>query len=89
MVYPCVQDVVQVVFRQWNHEAQAFPPQRAHEALAQRIGLRTPDGDFEHLQSEVAYTLSKLLGEDVIPVMDQETIAVMNRNGFAQLLHRP
>ena len=80
---------MQVVFRQWNHEVQAFPPRRAYEVLAQRIGLGTPDRDFEHLQSQVVYTLVKRLGEDMIPVMDQETVAVMNRHGFAQLLHRP
>ena len=89
MVYPHVQDVVQVVFGQGNHEVQALPPQHAQQTLAKRIGLGTPDWDFEDLQSEVEYTLVELLGEDCVSVIDQETVAVINRNGIAKLLDRP
>ena len=58
---------------QRNQKVEALPPQRADKPLTQRIRLRTPWGCFEHLESQVSYTLVKRLREDAqyesIPVI--------------------
>ena len=62
MVYPRVQEVVQVMFGQRDHEIEAFPPQRADEPLAEGIRLGTPRRCFEDLQPQVVYMPVKRLG---------------------------
>jgi hypothetical protein len=37
----------------------------------------------------VPQLLIELLGEDAVPVMDQETVPMVNRDGFRQLLKGP
>lgn len=44
------QQTSQVVFTQRQHEVQAFPPLRAQQSFAQRIGLGTSHGGFEDPQ---------------------------------------
>jgi hypothetical protein len=53
------------------------------------LGLRTPYGGLEHPQPQVPYTLVELLREDGIPVMDEEAVAMVTRDGFAELLQCP
>src|SRR4051794_11472967 len=71
MRHPCCQDASPVMFCQRDHEVQAFPPQRAQEPFADRIGLGTSHRGLEHPQPQVAYTLVELLGKDRSPVMDE------------------
>ena len=78
-----------MVFSQGNQKVQAFPPQRADEPLAERIGLRTLRRRFEHPESQVAYALVELLREDAVAVMDEEAVGMVRWNRFAQLLQRP
>lgn len=87
--YPILEEALQVIFRQRHHKVQAFSPERAQKPLTESIRLGTPDWDVENLQSEVAYTLVKLLGENRIAVMDEKAVVVMNRDGFAKLMDRP
>jgi len=75
--------------RQGNHVIQAFPPQRADEPLAERLGLRSPHRRLAHSQSQVADALVKLLREDAIAVVNQESVGMVSRNRFAELLESP
>jgi hypothetical protein len=77
------------VLGQRDHEVRAFPPQRAQEPLTERIGLGTPHRCFEDPETQVPHLLIKLLGEDAVSVMDEEAIAVVNRDGFTQLRQGP
>ena len=74
---------------QRNNTVQTFPPQRADEPLAERIGLRSPHWRLEHPQPQVAHTLVELLREDAIAVMDQELVGMVSGNRFAKLLECP
>src|SRR5712691_7392069 len=44
---------------------------------------------FQDLQSQVAYALIKLLGENAVAVMNQEAVGMVSGNRFAQLLEDP
>jgi hypothetical protein len=78
-----------VVFRQGDHKVHTLPPQRAQEPLTEGIGLGTPRRCFQDPETQVPHLLIELLGEDAVPVMDQEAVAVVSWDRFAQLLHRP
>ena len=62
-----------MVCREGNQVIHAFPPQRADEPLAECIGLRRPHRRLEHPQPQVVDTLIKLLREDAITIMQQES----------------
>ena len=78
-----------MVFGQWNHKVQAFLPQRADEPLAEGICLGALRRRFQDPQSQVTYALIKLLGENAVAVMEQETVGMVSGNCFAQLLQGP
>jgi hypothetical protein len=89
MVYPLLEKTSQVMLGERNHEVHTLAAQRAQQALAKRIRLGTQWWGFQDPQPQVAYALVEFLAEDRIAVMDQETIAVVRRHRFAQLLERP
>jgi hypothetical protein len=72
-----------VILSQRNEKVQAFPPQRADEPLAERIGLRSPHRRLEHPQPQVAEALVKLLREDAIAIMKQASVGMVSGNRFA------
>ena len=72
--------------REGNQVIQAFPPQRADEPLAERIGLGTLGRGPPHLESQVVDTAVELCREDAIPVVKEEAVAMVERDGFAKLL---
>ena len=74
---------------QRNHQVQAFLPECSQYTFAEGIGLRPLGWCFEHPQAQMAYLLIELLREDAIAVMEQEAIAVVRWDRFAQLLQRP
>src|SRR2546427_1085604 len=89
MGHPCLHDASQVMLGQRDHTVQAFAPQRTDEPFAQRVRLRTLWWRFEHTHHQVTDALIELLREDAIPSMDEEAVAMISRDRFAQLLHRP
>ena len=78
-----------MVCAQRNQKVEALPPQRADKSLAERIGLRSPHRRLEHPQPQVTYALVQLLREDAIAVMYQESVSMVSRNRFAELLQGP
>src|SRR6267142_6490908 len=89
MAHPCVQDMAQVVRAQRDQNVQALPPERAQEPFTQGIRLGTAHRCFQDPETQMPHLLIELLGEHAVAVMDQETVAVINRDGFAKLLDRP
>ena len=84
-----MQDLSQVVFGAGNHIIQALPPQRTDKPLAQGIRLRALWRRFEHTYPQVTDALVKLLRENTVAVMEQETVGVVGGHRFAQLLECP
>src|SRR5688572_31374779 len=78
-----------MVFGQGDQTVQAYAPERAQEPLTQGIGLGALGWGLQYLQTEVAHTLVEVPGEDRIPIVDENTIGVVSRDRFTQLLERP
>ena len=78
-----------MVCRQRDNTVQTFSPQCAQQPLTERIGLRTLGRRFEDPESKVVYALVELRGENAVAIMQQKAVAMVSRNGFAQLLERP
>ena len=89
MRYPLHEDVSQVVRRQGNQVIQAFPPQCAQQPLAERVRLWTLGWSFQDPEPEVLYAAVKLRREDAIAIMEEEAIAMVRWERFAQLLQCP
>ena len=80
---PLRQNLSQVSFAERNHEVQA------NQSFTIGIGLRCSDRRSQDFQTQILYGLIHFFGEDAVPIMDQEAIAVIARNGFAELLRCP
>ena len=65
--YPLVQETPQVVPGQRDQKVQAFPPQRAQQPLAERIGLGAPHWSFEHPEPQMAHTAGQVAGRKYDP----------------------
>jgi hypothetical protein len=76
--HPLVQETSQVRLGERDQKIQAFPPQRADEPLADRVGLRALRRCGQEPQSKMARLLIELWGKDAVPIMDQEAIAVVS-----------
>ena len=74
-----------MVCREGNQVIHAFPPQRADEPLAEGIRLRALGRGFEDPEPQVTNVLVEVLRENAIPVMEEETVAMVRRERFAQL----
>jgi hypothetical protein len=77
MLDPLLQQASQLVLRHQNHTVQTLTPQRPKDAFADGVGLWSPGRHFQHLQSQVAYTALEVLGENTVPVMHQEAVAMV------------
>ena len=58
-------------FVQRDHEVETFSSHRVNDAFTKCIRHRRPHGCFEHAHPHIPDTLVYLVGENVIPVMDQ------------------
>ena len=83
MGHPGVEQASQVVFGERDHAIQALPPQRADEPFAEGVRLRALGRRFEHTYPQVTDALVKLLRENAVAVMEQETVGVVGWHRFA------
>src|SRR5215471_19006965 len=74
---------------QGDHEVQTLAPHRPDYPFTYRIRNWRSHRCFEHSQPHIPDTLVNLFGENRIPVMDQEAVGVIGRNGLSELLQRP
>ncbi|ETX05469.1 MAG: hypothetical protein ETSY2_22735 [Candidatus Entotheonella gemina] len=86
---PFLQDTIEMAFVHRNYEVRTFSAYRANDPFTQGIGHGHPHWRFEHMQPYMAYPLVHGLGENRIPVMDENTVCVITRDGFSELLHGP
>ena len=86
---PLRQNLSQVSFAERNHEVQAFAPHCTDQSFTIGIGLRCSDRRSQDFQTQILYGLIHFFGEDAVPIMDQEAIAVIAWNGFSEPLCSP
>ena len=89
MGHPFLHDAVEMPLVQRDHKVQTLSPQSPDDPFADRIGYGRPYWRFDHVQPHVTYGLVNVFGEDGMPVMDENAVYVVSRNGFAELLQGP
>jgi len=67
-------------------EVQTLASHCSNDTFTNRIRNWRPYWRFEHAQPHIPYTLVNLLGENGIPVMDQDAVGVLGWNRLSKLL---
>ena len=80
---------LQVPIAKRNQVVQALAANRAHEPFDVAVRRRCSDRGLEHAHAEGSQLLIHGRGENAVPVMDQESILVIEREKFAELLDGP
>src|SRR6201984_1534501 len=85
---PLFQDSAHVPLVQRDEEIKTFPSNRAHEPFTKRIRLRRPkrspqDNDAQRLQGAI-----KFRRVDAVPVVENEPVGLLTRNGLSKMLVR-
>src|SRR6201984_1519550 len=86
---PLFQDSAHVPFVQRDEEIKTFSSNRAHEPFTKSIRLRRPkrspqDDDAQRLQGAI-----KFRRVDAVPVVENESVGLLTRDGLSKLLDRP
>ena len=89
MCHPFFQNASQLIFRQWDEEVEAFSAERADHAFTEAVCLRASRWCPEYSQSHVRDRSVELGRKDSIVIVDEETVTMVRRDGFPQLLQRP
>ena len=72
-----------------NQPVETLAPNRADEALADRVGLGTTWWRFKDLDTEVMDRFVEVCGKDAIAIMQQVPVSRIEPDGLAQLLQGP
>src|SRR5262249_53750180 len=89
MRYPCCQQTLHMVCRQRDNKVQALSAQCAQQSFTEGIRLRSPHRCLEHPQPQMTYALVKLRGENAVPIMQKEAVAMVSRDRCAELVEGP
>lgn len=73
----------------WDQIIETFPPDGADEALAEGIGLGSPQRCFQHTYAEVLECEVERRRENGIPIMQDEPIVMWLSEDFPKLLRGP
>src|SRR5262245_22351942 len=88
-LHPCHDEVTKMILCQWDHKVQTLASQRPDEAFTDRIRYRCPHRCPENFQTQMTDTLIESVRENAITVMDEEAVAMIRWDRFAQLLQSP
>src|SRR5262249_61313309 len=80
---------LQMAFVEWNQEVETFATKAAAESFAHRVRLRGPQRRPQNPYTQIGKTLVDIRREDVVAIVDDETIRMIARQGFPELLQRP
>ena len=86
---PLRQDQPKVRFRNRDNPVEAFAPNRADHALADRICLRRAQWRFQHREAQGPDRLIQVLCKDTVPVVDQVAVSLFEAHHLPQLLQGP
>src|SRR5215467_1393573 len=80
---------LKMAFVEWNQEVETFATKAAAESFAHRVRLRGPRWRTQNPYTQIGKTLVDIRREDGVAIVDDETIRMIARQGFPELLHRP
>ncbi len=78
-----------MTFAEWDQEIQAFSPNRADQPFAERVGLGRSDWRLQNTNAKTLECRVQVRGEDSIAVVDDESVLMIERHEFAELLGGP
>jgi hypothetical protein len=76
-------------FVEWNQEVQTLPPKAAAESLAHRVRFRSSHRRPQNPYTQIGKALVDFLGEDAVSIVDDESVRMIARQRFPELLERP
>src|SRR5215831_5661170 len=80
---------LKMAFVDWNQEVETFAKKAAAESLAHRVRLRGPHRRTQNPYTQIGKTLVDIRREDAVAMVDDETIRMIARQRFSELLQRP
>ena len=83
------QDHPEVTLVDWDQEVKALTPYASHEPFAECIRRRRSDRSFQGPHSEPLQRLIHAWRKDAVPVMNQESVGMVERKELAELLDGP
>src|SRR5215831_10152185 len=72
-----------------DQEVEALAAQASAQPFTNRVGPGRPNGSSKNSHSQARHFLIQPLGEDGVPVVNHETIGMIARKRFAELLQGP
>jgi hypothetical protein len=86
---PFPQNSPQMLFVQRDQPVQARAPHASDQSFTVGIRLRRLHGGSSNFQPEGPQLVINFRGKDRIPIMNQESVGVIARDGFSKLLQGP
>src|SRR5215471_11009204 len=80
---------LKMAFVEWNQEVETFATKAAVESFAHRVRRRGPHWRTQNPYAQIGKTLVDIRREDAVAIVDDETIRMIARQGFPELLQRP
>src|SRR5215467_3174265 len=80
---------VKMAFVEWNQEVETFATKAAAQSLAHHVRLGRPHWRTQNPYPQIGKTLVDVRREDTVAIVDDETIRMIARQGFPELLQRP
>ena len=86
---PLTNNPLEMAFVQGKQEIQTFATKAPAQSLAHRIRLRCSHRRPQNSYPQVRETLVDFRSEDAIPIVNEEAVGMIARQGFPELLQRP
>src|SRR6516164_7480211 len=86
---PLSNNHLQMVLVEGNQEVETFATKAAAESLAHRVRLWGPHWRTQNPYTQIGKTLVDIRREDAVPIVDDEAVRMIARQGFPELLQRP
>src|SRR5258707_9896912 len=80
---------LQMPLVEWNQEVETLPAKAAAESLAHRVRFRGSHRRPQNPYTQIGKALVDFLGEDAVSIVDDESVRMIARQCFAELLERP
>ncbi|MCU1335391.1 MAG: hypothetical protein JWO19_972 [Bryobacterales bacterium] len=89
MAYPPIENVLQMPLPQRDEEIQALPADGSDHTFASGICLGRPERRPQYAHAHGGHSFIQFLGEDAVPIVDQEAERMITGECFTQLLLGP
>ena len=86
---PLTKNHLQMAFVEGNQEVETLATKATAQPLAYRVRLRGAHRRPQNSYTQVRETLVDFRSEDAIPIVNEEAVGMIARQGFPELLQAP